>query len=273
MAILTTDSFFVQGASHKVCEDYALHGDNYIVVSDGCSSSEDTDFGSRFLAKAIASNFKQLKGNTDSKFFIEAVRSSIFTAKAAADALGMKYGCLDATILAAVSDGERVHLFIVGDGYMAISSNIEVTPCTTYYEIDFVSGAPEYLSYTLDYNRHLFYKESFKSDINLINMHSKNGDHSTPLNEFSVVEKDVIKYMSFPVGVINWVALFSDGLGTFRTKDHWEVIENMTALKNLKGECLRRRMKRYIKDLHQEGIVHDDDVSGAIMVFEGEENV
>ena len=55
-----TDHLFWAGDSHKVNQDYCLSGSksglHYAIVSDGCSSSPDTDFGSRILAKAAENN-------------------------------------------------------------------------------------------------------------------------------------------------------------------------------------------------------------------------
>jgi len=54
--IVKTDSYFHQGVTHEVCEDYALHGPHYAVVADGCSNGGgpriDTDWGARLLCKA-----------------------------------------------------------------------------------------------------------------------------------------------------------------------------------------------------------------------------
>ena len=62
---MNADSTFTIGSSHQVCQDYAVAGLRndrglasqrnrlaYAVVSDGCSSSIDSDFGSRLLSKA-----------------------------------------------------------------------------------------------------------------------------------------------------------------------------------------------------------------------------
>lgn len=54
--MIIADSFFQQGAGHDVCEDYARHGENYAVISDGCSNGDgpriDSDWGARFLCRA-----------------------------------------------------------------------------------------------------------------------------------------------------------------------------------------------------------------------------
>lgn len=55
---LTPDAFFTIGKTHTVCQDYAHAGfipgtdQAYAIVSDGCSGSPDTDFGSRFMVTA-----------------------------------------------------------------------------------------------------------------------------------------------------------------------------------------------------------------------------
>ena len=47
---MTSDSFFAIGKAHTVCEDYARDGKIpdtervFAIVSDGCSSSPDTDW-------------------------------------------------------------------------------------------------------------------------------------------------------------------------------------------------------------------------------------
>ena len=50
--IVHVDDFLHIGQTHNVCEDYILSDVDpfpYIVLSDGCSSSRDSDFGSRIL--------------------------------------------------------------------------------------------------------------------------------------------------------------------------------------------------------------------------------
>ena len=49
---MQVDTFSKIGKTHKICEDYILSGTKpfpYIIISDGCSSSEGTDMGARLL--------------------------------------------------------------------------------------------------------------------------------------------------------------------------------------------------------------------------------
>ena len=48
------DTFYSTGKSHQVCEDYVVANCRYpiICLSDGCSSSKDTDVGSRLIVRS-----------------------------------------------------------------------------------------------------------------------------------------------------------------------------------------------------------------------------
>ena len=61
---MNADSVFNIGATHAVCQDYVIarsgettfgspNAGPYIILSDGCSSSPDTDMGARLLVKAM----------------------------------------------------------------------------------------------------------------------------------------------------------------------------------------------------------------------------
>src|SRR6478609_9515831 len=87
-----SDSYFEIGAGHTTCEDYAFHGSfrvdtkpfYFAVVSDGCSASKDSDFGSRFLARnfpeAAKLAIESLGANyaVDEKVIVNTVRHFLF---------------------------------------------------------------------------------------------------------------------------------------------------------------------------------------------------
>ena len=83
------DSYFCIGSTHDVCQDYAISSPDRLraIISDGCSSAPDTDFGSRLLVKAKERNFYE---NDD---------SIILSARNSADAIGLHDITLTATLL------------------------------------------------------------------------------------------------------------------------------------------------------------------------------
>lgn len=57
------NAYYQIGKDHKVCEDYALCGTEpfpYAILSDGCSSVNDSDIGSRILVSMAKKTFKDL---------------------------------------------------------------------------------------------------------------------------------------------------------------------------------------------------------------------
>ena len=70
--MINVDSFLKKGKQHFICEDYIINSDDrdtmpYIILSDGCSSSENTDIGSRVLVRS-ALNILDEKLDIEFKF-------------------------------------------------------------------------------------------------------------------------------------------------------------------------------------------------------------
>ena len=117
---ISTDHLFWAGDGHKVNQDYCLSGSrkdiHYAIVSDGCSSSPDTDFGSRILAKAAENNIESF--HTD--YFEHAVISE---ATVQVKSLNLSKRSLDATLLIILYDDFIVRFRCYGDGFCALIFN------------------------------------------------------------------------------------------------------------------------------------------------------
>ena len=152
---MITDSFFEIGDGHEVCEDYAVHGENYGIVSDGCSNGGgpriDTDWGSRLLCKAAEDHIE----NHGSDWF-----SSVVCAQAAQQARMYRHvsnRCLLATLLSLHTYGGVVSGRVFGDGVLGARDHdgtwsiwsVEFMPGGTlglaapYYPYYMVSGETE----------------------------------------------------------------------------------------------------------------------------------
>ena len=106
--MMNADHHFWMGKTHNVCEDYAMSGTSggvsYAIVSDGCSSSPDTDFGARILARAALKHIYQA-------WSLEKYSDSVInTARSGALSLGLPQRALDATLLVAVEWEKKVHV-------------------------------------------------------------------------------------------------------------------------------------------------------------------
>lgn len=107
---MNSDSFFQQGVTHEVCEDYAVHGDGYVILSDGCSNGGgpriDTDWGARLLCKAAEQHIEK-----DPHDFIAFVCSTAQTQLNIFPNLSLE--CLTATLLTLQDNGRSM---VFGDG-------------------------------------------------------------------------------------------------------------------------------------------------------------
>jgi len=150
------DAHLEIGSTHDICEDYArgafvIHQGKKLpvaIVSDGCSSSPDTDFGSRILTWTT---FQEVTAKG------EAFRPSDIALKsnAPAQAGAMAPTSLDATLLVLVPTEEgMVKAVVVGDGFLSgkrRGGSIETWRFS--YESPNGGSAPGYLTYTTDPDR------------------------------------------------------------------------------------------------------------------------
>ena len=269
---MEADAYFAMGKSHVVCQDYAAvgtrpQGGAIVALSDGCSSSPHTDFGSRFLVHAA------LQSPWLKPADIARLGEVAGMASDAAEALGLPRQCLDATLLVAeVFGGNNDHLTIsaFGDGVIDIefkSGNRET------YSIEFEREAPAYPSYVLnnaDLDLYLDKYGTRKVETTLL---------SSNLSRITKTETSKVTWEQYGFRVVAlWskvrrVTLCSDGVRSFRRQTPAggfesvplsEVMAEVTAIKSPSGAFMVRRMRRYLYDFcPKNGLQHDDDVAVA----------
>lgn len=256
------DCYFATGSSHSVCQDYALARDSYVIVSDGCSSSPHTDFGSRFLTHSLDQVF-QLQPAGDHKLVVDRATTM---ALVHARNLGLPSTCIDATLLYARTVGEFVHFGMCGDGAIAVRNKDGVDVILSSYE----SGAPYYPSYEIDQGR----KEQYIAEYGLkreetVIKFKANGDieYVTP-----VVDTESFVW---PRDYVDLALVMSDGIHSFlktvvdggsKTQEKvliQDVIRPLMAFKLMKGKFVERRTKRFLKECQKQGIQHYDDIAVA----------
>lgn len=269
-----SDSHFLIGHSHRVCEDYALSGitedgfTHYAIISDGCSDSKKhhskakTDLGARILAhcavRAINNIFTELFDVSNLHRIMGKI--IINNAQRVIRDLGLPEASLDATLIISIvtRDGSSF-VFFYGDGTVAYRKD----DLETLYTISYPSNAPYYLSYLLNNDRNTAYFEEFGNTYT-IERHS--------LNEKLVVENTVDEYAISckdvcicDVGDI--ITIMSDGVDTFEKLDGSElphnVVADITDFKRTAGEYVTRQMIWLANRNTKQDIVHKDDFSMA----------
>jgi hypothetical protein len=151
---MNTDAYYEIGSSHRVCEDYALAGQYedmaYAIVSDGCSSSENSDVGARLLSHIAKGALICLKGRglLDNALFPDTFRELVVGKSIEIKkSLGLSTDAFDATLLVSIVYNNKVTYLGWGDGYfiLVIDNNSIIA-----YDIKYSSGAPYYISYEMN---------------------------------------------------------------------------------------------------------------------------
>ena len=270
---IQSDVFFKQGSTHDICQDYARAGDAQVALSDGCSSAPHTDFGSRLLVNQFfESRTNEIWNDSDfsSQFLASMVLSQVET-------LHLPPACLHATLMTLKFE-RGVHGIIGGDGVVAIKycdGQIAVL------EKIYLTGAPYYPIYDAspEWKKEYMKKFRTKEPIYKNYMISPEGEikeveeRSFPFN-FEVAPENGF-YINHLNGV-EAVAVFSDGIDSFYSQKNTEtsrygekipvseMIRKFMDFKQGKGEFVKRRCKRVLKD---DSIYHYDDFSMGALYF------
>jgi hypothetical protein len=270
---MNSDSDYQIGKDHVVCEDYALSGvgeggeSAFAIVCDGCSASNDVDFGARALALSAR---EVLIKNKNDDYFTGGISydsfglSSIETAAQIFNVFPtLNRQTLDATLLIAWVKNNKLTAYMYGDGVLFRKTKDIVH--TLHLELE--PGAPDYLSYRLDTGR----RQSYDSE-NVVKhrndeFRDKDGAKGYP-TEMKPFEPVVIECDVNPGDII---VVGSDGINSFRKSDGtsipWnELVDEYIGYKNFAGEFVKRRMGAFKRKCLKEGITHFDDVSVATIV-------
>lgn len=269
------DTHFSIGKTHKVCEDYVTMGYRpvpYIIVSDGCSSSENTDVGARLLSWAMAKSIKCLYNKTNQLPFDYNVlgHTAIAMARSMTDALGLQSSATDATIVLAFYHNEYIWVYMYGDGVIMLSlldGTFDFFDVNCAFKVNGIrKEQPYYLSYLVDpYRRSLYLDTVIESNLDKTIKTIYN--HVRRDNVRMIYDAAVIK--KFSVHDYKTIAIASDGITTFLDASKGEAgkvpLEESVPLfinfKGTKGEFLKRRAKKQIETYHKKGIQHIDDFS------------
>lgn len=236
------NAYYQIGKDHKVCEDYALCGTEpfpYTILSDGCSSVNDSDVGARILVSMAKKNIHTFTPNTYKEF----VNSIVFQSKVIATLMGLEKDCLYATLNLIVQWNNKTYALMIGDGSIIYKNEDGV--------VDFITH--EYK------NNYPFYPMYISEDINTTDkgLLVKTTESST--------EKDYSTITLYEFNNLEWILGSSDGIFSFTNGysliDFEEIKAQLSDLKSFKGDFIERKMKRIIKNFNKDGNYNSDDWS------------
>lgn len=248
---MNSDHHFVIGRSHTVCEDYAASQGGFAALSDGCSCvtgehgrriSAHTDIGARLLVRAA---FHHQVRFTEGEF----AKLVLHTADGYRRQMDLASHCLSATLLAIGVADSRVFAMIHGDGVIAARNRQNgLWDCYQYY----FDGPPIYL-------RYLLVPDCPKPTTRLV-----------VTEVFRELEmdfgRDTTSLHGFGLGTFDLVVAMSDGAFSF-TKNSVPIPFNtdlalrLLDFRGLKGEFIKRHLTGVLREMAQDGIVNQDDIS------------
>lgn len=250
------DASFAIGYRHRVCEDYAVAGQGpggaFAIVSDGCSSSPQSDYGARLLTAAAARELALGALST---------ATVLAAAERAAAAVGLSSTALDATLLCAYRANDAVHVLASGDGIVAA---VDDWGTLSAWSIRHPSGAPAYLAYLLDGER----RAAYLRDHHQREVHELFGGHPARVVKSSLLDAPYVWRMTLPAARFPIVAVLSDGAESFRDSAGplplARVLARLLDFKVVRGEFVERRVRRFLtRECRELGWRHDDDLAVA----------
>jgi len=252
-----TDNFLEIGSKHKICEDYTLIGDKYIIVSDGCSTSPMTDVGARILTISAATAIKRFLKQSMIPDYEQFAMTTLHTARGHINAMGLPEECLNATLLITFRIFDSYYTYVYGDGHVCIEYKSGKKVHWEYVygkEDDPDSNAPFYLNYWFEPEKYI---EQFGTDN--LTVKSNGEKMNFPDNKGSLIYHDS-----------KVITLATDGVESFLIpgQDKLDAVTAMNefcSYKNYKGEFVQRRCKAALKKFGRtwENISHYDDIAVA----------
>jgi hypothetical protein len=290
---MNVDRAYHIGDTHEECQDYAIAHENVVAISDGCSGSPLTDFGSRLLAVSAVNLLVQ----TDDYRGFNA-EQCILTARPAAKLLNLPQNCLDATLLFVAANELCIRACAYGDGIIAV----KLKDGTIFYaHMEFPSTVPGssfpyYINYLFDRVRFGNWQSISQRQKTTIGVILPDGEHSILEDDLKMGAqwpRDYAKVGGLRDGerfltiggfekqatrtildiedssLVECISVMSDGIGTFYRKGGagydlipaHEILPSVLGFKGYCGKFVQRRVNRFLKSSQAEGIGHADDFS------------
>ena len=281
---MNADSAFRVGSTHAVCQDYAVAGEwaaaaggegappprPYVILSDGCSSSPDTDTGARLLVKAAERLLRESGGpHADDIAGLHAGAARL--ALSWAELLGLRPQAVDATLLTAHVRGDELVVGCSGDGVVCLRTaegGLDV------YSVSYPGGYPVYPAYAHQPARLRVLADAGLTRKEVTRLRSASAGERLRTEH---VRGGVGLTEVFAVGAADYkfAALLSDGVHSFVHAGRSEavaleaVLPELVSFKNTRGAFAGRRMCGFLKDCLRKGWRHADDLSLAALHLGG----
>lgn len=291
---MNTDCAFWIGRTHEVCQDYALaatqKGFSYVILADGCSSSDDTDIGARLLAKSAehllpaltpfpvnsVSSSRGLEEWIAYEEWINYHETAIRAAAECACCLDLAPCCLDATLMTIKAENGIFLASCWGDGVVALGRR---DGTVDVFAISFAASYPQYPSYLLDNTRSQQWATQPGNKKRVQRWTLTQAASIKPKEEESDAEEShaAMELYGGTAAEYRFVAVFSDGVQSFARTERTEtsrttlpmglaeVLAELLAFKSGQGKFVQRRVQSFRKECQKREWHHADDVAVGVL--------
>ncbi len=275
MSEIIVDQYRKIASGKSICEDYIISKQsperNYVILSDGCSSSKHTDVGARILVHLAEKYLNQLDHELLTDYGINEYHAIgnrvIIAAKLMMEFFVKDNTWLDASLSIMFNNGNDIHVFMYGDGYV-ITKDLDGD--ITYLEVEYKNNAPYYLSYLLDDKRSELYFKEYEGEVR-VNCVGKNRFHDSiiPSGYSNGVRANYPLYFKFSKDEFKSIMIASDGISddTFRGLDFDQFLKYITDSPVSIGKMLQRDCKWTMNQMEKKGIVNYDDIAIGLFYF------
>lgn len=296
MSNVNADSIFIQGHEHQICEDYAHAGKMfgvypYVIISDGCSSSDYTDVGARIITRAFTSIKKaDLEECIDmihedevddhiigSKLYQLFFKIVAYKVSRIAMEMGLTISALDATVRFAIILHNRLFLFHYGDGFTILKNHTTGEVEQMWYT-DYPYNAPFYPIYPfMDHISSSNYESTYTETFDEQDVECDGEQYE--VHQYVAKKRNfyhLLDLRTLDLGTYT-ISVMSDGVETFFENNEnlstENVVDEMLSFKNFRGEFVQRKVRKYLHLNAKKNIQHYDDISLASLVFEIGEDI
>lgn len=274
---IQADNITFDGTGHQFCQDYSLSDGMgkvpFTVVSDGCSSSDFTEFGSQMICHIV----KRIMHEADMNIILnhEAFANQVMErANKVIETIGMTNSCLFATLIVAFFYEGQIYVYAFGDGCISV---VDWNEDITIRQIEYSKNMPFYPIYNNPLDTDMYtdalIRDNFSLNSKTVSYWRKeNGVFVEDPILFERVKFNEPTILKYDASLVKTIAITTDGVASF-TKDRFQnkpmtdVMENYILFKNFKGSFVKRRVKKYTEELYKDEFENYDDVSvGALFI-------
>ena len=278
---MPSDSYYTKGWTHLVCQDYAMHGSivtmsddgnhrmDYGLVSDGCSSSDDTDIGSRLILRSaycLAEQMQHILNSLDAEggnymgsansMWNDFANNVAEKALSWSNAMELNSTAIDATLLACFADKKWACTASFGDGAHIVCRRVGTERIIEIEHIDFLANVPPYPVYTTSAQMMEDFT-AYRGNTKRVMRWNSKGDYE------EILGGEPGHLLVYPADEVEFIAVVSDGISSFGDIRCFEVAQAICAFRNYAGEFVKRRMMRALDEYQKSSHVPSDDISMA----------